>query len=164
MLGLELGINRRFDFLPGFWSGFGVEANYTFMDSRVNVPRQFREGEELITVKDKTSLPDQSKHLGNLIVFYEKGKFMVRLAGNYRGRSINAINQNLGKDYYVWTDSNFTLDASATFALSSKIKFFLELNNLTNEPLKQYIGDKRRITSYEWYGIKGQLGVRIDIF
>ncbi|MGL5275842.1 TonB-dependent receptor [Myroides marinus] len=162
--GLEIGMNRRFDFLPGFWSGFGIEANYTFIDSKVNVPRQYRENGQLLTVTDKTSLPDQSKHLGNIILFYEKGKVMVRLAGNYRGKSINAINQNLGKDYYVWTDSNFTLDASATFTLNKKIKFFVELNNLTNEPLKQYMGDKRRITSYEWYGVKGQVGARIDIF
>lgn len=162
--GFEIGINRRFDFLPGFWSGFGLETNYTFINSNVNAPRQFRENGELITATDKTSLPDQSKHLGNIILFYEKGNFMVRLAGNYRGKSINAINQNLGKDYYVWTDSNFTLDASASYTLNKKIKFFLELNNLTNESLKQYMGDKRRITSNEWYGIKGQLGIRIDIF
>ncbi|MGS4346663.1 TonB-dependent receptor [Myroides odoratus] len=164
VIGIEAGFNKRFDFLPGFWSGFGLEANYTYIDSQVEVPRYQNTKGQIETVYDKTSLPDQSKHLANLILFYEKGKFMVRLAANYRGASINAINQNLGKDFYVWTDENLTLDASATFSVNKKLKFFLELNNLTNEPLKQYMGDKRRITSYEWYGIKGQVGVRFDLF
>ncbi len=164
VVGFEVGINKRFDFLPDFWSGFGIEANYTFIDNIVNVPRQYRENGELVTVVDKSSLPNQSKHLGNIILFYERGKVMVRLAGNYRGKSINVINQSLGKNYYLWTDDNFTVDATATYTLNKKIKFFLELNNITNEPFKQYMGDKRRLTSYEWFGIRGQLGIRVDLF
>lgn len=159
LFGFEAGINKRFDFLKGFWSGFGVEFNYTYISSKVEVPRSV--GTE--KVLDKTALPNQSKNLFNAILFYEKSGVMVRLAGNYRGASIENINQQLGPDFYIWTDKNFTIDASATIGITSKIKAFVELNNLTDEPLRTYMGDKRRMTMTEWYGSRGQIGIRWDI-
>lgn len=164
LVGFEIGINKRFDFLKGFWSGFGTEVNYSFIDSNVKVPRIVGSGADANTFMDKTSLPDQSKHMANFILFYEKGRIMMRLAGNYRGKSIYSINQSLGKDYYVWTAKNFTVDASATVDILKNVKLFLELNNLTNEPMKQYMGDSRRLTTSEWYGVRGQIGFKWDIF
>lgn len=159
LLGFEAGINKRFDFLPGFWNGFGMEVNYTFIDSKVEVPR----GVGAAQVIDKTTLPNQSKHLFNAIVFYEKKGLMIRLAGNYRGASVETINQQLGPDFYIWMASNFTLDASATVSITRKIKAFVELNNLSNSPVQMYMGDKRRITDSEWYGRKGQIGIRWNL-
>jgi TonB-dependent receptor len=159
LFGFEAGINKRFDFLPGVWSGFGVEFNYTYINSKVEVPR----GTGSSQVMDQTSLPNQSKNLFNAILFYERGGVMLRLAGNYRGASVETINQQLGPDYYTWTASNFTLDASATFNISKRLRAFVELNNLTNAPLQMYMGDKQRLTSSEWYGSKGQAGLRWDI-
>lgn len=159
LLGFEAGINKRFNFLKGFWSGFGTEFNYTFIKSEVEVPRTVS---GKITM-DKTSLPNQSKNLFNAILFYERNGVMVRLAGNYRGKSIESINQQLGPDFYTWTAGNFTLDASATVSISNSLKVFMELNNLTNEPLKTYMGEKRRITMVEWYSQRGQAGIRWDI-
>jgi len=159
LAGFEAGINKRFNFLPGFWSGFGIEANYTFIDSKVEVPR----GVGASQVWDKTSLPNQSKHLFNAILFYERKGVMVRLAGNYRGASVETINQQLGPDFYIWMAANFTVDASATVSITPKIKAFVELNNLGNSPVQQYMGDKRRISDSEWYGRKGQVGVRWNL-
>lgn len=162
LAGFEAGINKRFNFLPGFWSGFGVEVNYSYIHSEVNVPRtRAQEGDKLVT--DKSGLPNQSKNLFNTIVFYEHNGVMIRLAGNYRGASVETINQQLGKDFYIWTDKNFTLDASATVNITSNIRAFVELNNLTDEPLRTYMGDKRRTASTEWYGRRGQAGIRWDI-
>ncbi len=160
LFGFEAGINKRFDFLKGFWSGFGVEFNYTFIDSKVDVPRGI--GNNKIT--DKTSLPNQSKHLFNAILFYERNGIMVRLAGNYRGTSVETINQQAGPDFYIHMAANFTIDASATYSINSRLKTFIELNNLSNEPVKMYMGnDSRRLTSSEWYGRRGQVGIRWDI-
>ncbi|MFA6060468.1 MAG: TonB-dependent receptor [Taibaiella sp.] len=159
LIGFEAGINKRFDFLKGFWSGFGVEFNYTFIDSKTEVPR----GIGAAQVMDKASLPNQSKHLFNAILFYERNGVMVRLAGNYRGTSVETINQQLGPDYYIWTGPNFTIDASATVSITPKLKAFAELNNLSNSPIKMYMGDERRTTSAEWYGTRGQVGIRWDI-
>ena len=159
LYGFEAGINKRFDFLPGFWSGFGAEVNYTFINSEVKVPRIVSGS----AITDKTNLPDQSKNMANIIFFYERGGVMVRLAGNYRGESVSSINQQLGPDFYTWTDKNFTIDASATVNISNALKAFVELNNLTDEPLRQYMGDSRRLSMSEWYGARGQIGIRWEI-
>jgi outer membrane receptor protein involved in Fe transport len=134
-----------------------VELNYTYIHSEVEVPRTGT------GMTDKTSLPNQSKNIFNSILFYERNGIMIRLAGNYRGASVETINQVAGKDFYVWTDKNFTIDASATVNITKSIRVFAELNNLTNEPLRLYMGDKRRVTSTEWYGSRGQAGIRWDI-
>jgi TonB-dependent receptor len=161
LIGFEAGINKRFDFLKGFWSGFGVEVNYTFIDSKTEVPR-LGTADMLL---DETGLPNQSKNLFNTILFYERNGVMVRLAGNYRGKSVETINQQLGPDYYIWSDANFTIDASATVSIVEKLKVFVELNNLSNSPVKMFMGDdSRRVTSQEWYGTRGQLGFRYEIF
>lgn len=161
LYGFEAGINKRFDFLPGFWNGFGVEFNYTYIDSKVEVPRMVAGVQQY----DKTSLPNQAKNLFNAILYYENSKVMIRLAGNFRGKSVESINQNLGPDFYIWSDKNFTIDFSASYDISKKVKLFVELNNLSNESLRQYMGDnKKRITSQEWYGGRGQMGVRWQIF
>lgn len=159
LYGFEAGINKRFNFLKGFWSGLGVEFNYTWIESEVKVPRTVGTNK----VMDKTSLPNQSKNLFNAILFYERNGVMVRLAGNYRGKSVETINQQLGPDFYIWTDKNFTLDASATISITKNLRAFVELNNLTNEPLRTYMGDRRRVTMTEWYGLRGQGGIRWDI-
>ncbi len=159
LLGFEAGISKRFDFLKGFWSGFGAEFNYSYIRSEVEVPRTVGGKIEM----DKTSLPNQSKNLFNAILFYERNGVMVRFAGNYRGKSVESINQQLGPDFYTWTADNFTLDASATVNIGKSVRVFVELNNLTNEPLKTYMGDERRVTMQEWYSQRGQAGIRWDI-
>jgi len=158
LFGFEAGINKRFDFLNGFWSGFGVEVNYSYIDSKTEVPRL---GNPQLT--EKTSLPNQSKHLFNTILFYERNGVMIRLAGNYRGNSVETINQQLGLDFYTWSAANFTIDASATVSITKRLKAFVELNNLSDSPVKMYMGDKRRLTSSESYGRRGQAGIRFDI-
>jgi outer membrane receptor protein involved in Fe transport len=114
---------------------------------------------------DKTSLPNQSKNMWNLIVFYEKYGVSLRLAGNFRGKSVETIQQQLGNDFYIWSDNNFTLDLSASWSITPKLKTFVELNNLTNSYIGLYMGNnKDRITSREWYSMRGQAGIKLDIF
>lgn len=158
LFGFEAGINKRFDFLNGFWSGFGVELNYSYIDSETEVPRLGN-----AQLMDKTGLPNQSKHLFNTILFYERNGVMLRLAGNYRGNSVETINQQLGPNFYTWSAANFTIDASATISLTKRLKAFVELNNLSDSPVEMYMGDKRRLTSSESYGRRGQIGIRLDI-
>lgn len=158
--GLEVGLTRRFTFLPGILGGFGVEANYTRIESAVDVPRSV--GSDV--VMDKTPLPNQSKHLFNAILFYERKGLTARLAGNYRGKSVETISQQLGPRLYNWANTNFTVDFSASYTITPRIRAFVEINNLTNEPLQNFLGDERRISNSEWYSQRGQAGVRWDIF
>jgi TonB-dependent receptor len=159
LLGFEMGITKRFTDWNGFWGGFGVDFNSSIIKSKLEVSRYDAKGNVITT--DETTLPNQSKLLFNSSLFYEKYGFMFRIAGNYRGKSVETINQNLGPEYYISAQSNFTVDFSADYSISDKIKVFMEVRNLTNEPFKQYLGNNQdRTTSSEWSSINGQLGIK----
>jgi TonB-dependent receptor len=159
LLGMEAGISKRFSKWKGFWGGFGLDVNASLIRSNLDVPRYNSSGQVVAT--DKTSLPNQSSLLFNTSVFYEKYGVTVRMAGNYRGRSVESINQNLGPDYYLYVDNNFTVDVSAAYSINDHLKVFSEVRNITNEPFRQYMGNNpARITNHEWFSVNGQAGIR----
>jgi outer membrane receptor protein involved in Fe transport len=158
-----MGITKRFTEWDNFFGGLGIDLNFTLTDSKLDVSRYSSAGALVAT--DRTTLPNQSKILFNSAVFYEKYGFMFKIAGNYRGNAIETINQNLGPDYYISAKSNFTVDLSADYSINDKIKVFMEVRNITNEPFKLYLGsNQNRITSSEWSSINGQIGVKFQIF
>ncbi|WP_188219323.1 TonB-dependent receptor [Flavobacterium pokkalii] len=163
LYGAEFGITKRFTEWKNFFGGFGVDVNATLIKSNLEVNRFDTNGN--VVAVDKTTLPNQSGLLFNAAIFYEKYGFMFKIAGNYRGKSVETINQNLGPDYYVSARSNFTVDFSADYSISDKLKVFMNVRNLTNEPFQQYLGsNKNRYTSSEWSAINGQLGLKYQIF
>ena len=160
LAGVELVFNRRFDMLPGFLKGIGVELNYSGIWSQAEVPIYL--GSEVRTLK--TQLPNQSTHLFNSILYYELNGLTVKLAGNYRGKSLEAFNQSLPEDLWTWMDKNFTVDLAASYALSNNVRIFAEVQNLTNEPVRMYLGNRERTKDIEWSSIRGQAGIRWNIF
>lgn len=163
LAGFEVGISRRLSFLPGFWSGLGVDANYTFTDSKMEVPRyeEDQDGNIQRLVTEEV-LPNQSKHLFNTAVFYENNKLMIRLAGNYRGAALALVQGNV--ENYRWYGKNFTMDLSANYRFNNKLSVFAEINNLTNEGLRYYHGDARRLEQLEHYSQRGMIGINYQIF
>ena len=164
LAGFEMGISRRLDFLPGALSGLGIDANYTFTDSEVNVPSYTTEGDGTITkTTTKQPFPSQADHIFNASVFYEKGKLMMRVAANYKGAFIVSFSE-YGSEHNRWYDKNLTMDFSSTYMISNKMSLFAEVNNLTNAPLRYYHGNTNRPEQVEYYSIRGQLGVRVGLF
>lgn len=160
LTGFELAANRRFDMLPGFLRGLGLEANYTFIYSEAEVPVYINGQAQTV----KTPLQNQSKHLFNAILYYELNGLTVKLAGNYRGASLETISSSLPADLWVWTDKNFTVDLAASYAINKQLRIFAEVQNLTNEPVRMYLGDRSRTKDVEWSAIRGQIGIRWSIF
>lgn len=72
--GFEIGTNQPFTFLPSPFDGFGIQANYTYVDSAN-------------TANGRTaSFAGTSKHNVTASAYYEKGGFSGRLAYVYRTR------------------------------------------------------------------------------
>ncbi len=163
LLGFEAGFSRRFGDNAGVLKGFGIEGNYTFTDSEMDVPEYSLDNNNNIVVSTKTEkLPNQSANIFNAGIFYENSKLSVKLAGNYKGKSLAVVQGN--PENYRWYDKNFTLDISASYNLTNKIKIYSEINNITNEALRYYHGDTNRPEQVEYYSIRGMLGVNINIF
>lgn len=164
LFGMEIGLSKRLEFLPGILSGFGIDVNYTFTDSEVDVPvfdiNQVGEIEKSIL---KQPLPNQSKHLYNASIFYEKYGILARVAANYKGKNVVGFSE-FGPEHNRWYDENLTIDFSAAYAFNNKLRLFLELNNLTNEPLRYFHGNVNRPEQVEYYSLRGQLGISYQLF
>ena len=123
--GLEVGGQTFFDFLPAPFDGFGVQANYTYIDS--NTPSAIP--------GYNTTLPNLSKHSFNISGLYEKGGLSMRVAYNYRSDYLGGVyglplvgggNQLLP----IYTQGYGWLDASINYDLTENFTLTLEGSNL----------------------------------
>ena len=161
LLGFEVGISKRFTELDGFFSKFGVEGNYSFVDSKVRIPN-FENGVQIS--ETETTLPQQAKHIFNAILFYESDKFMARIAGNFKGKYLSVIRSSAGPEHYQFFDDNFTVDFTSSYSISKKLRVFLELNNITNEPNVLFHGNRKdRVERESYFGLRGQVGLSFNL-
>ncbi|MDV6332933.1 TonB-dependent receptor [Asticcacaulis sp. 201] len=133
--GMEIAYQQYYDFLPGWLSGFGVQANFTYVDSSQHLytpvtsqyctvastatPAQIAASLNLnlngcdTDARTFGNLPLAylSRYAYNLAIMYDKGPISARLAYNWRSKYLQAVNVNgtQGGDAY---DSN---PASATY-------------------------------------------------
>lgn len=141
IIGLEAAYRQQFEFLPGLLSGFGVEANVTFIDSSLKVPGR----------ADPAAFPEQSKLLYGAQLFYQKGPVEASIAYHHTGRALIALGTGALTDQY--NEDLRRLDAKASFAITENIQIFAEAQNLTDEPTRQYQGMNRDwIIQNERYG------------
>ncbi|HEX8485334.1 TonB-dependent receptor [Sphingomonas sp.] len=166
--GVEAGFRTFFDMLPGVLSGFGVEANYTFIDSK-------NPGDSYIDIngvrRADVPLTGLSKNTFNVTGLYEKGKVSARLAYSWRSRYLMTTNSNGTNGDYVYykaptpgttncsatapvnpfcqfTDISLpiysepygSLDAGFTFRFSKNISASIQGSNLLNEVAKTSMG------------------------
>ena len=140
--GFEFGIQKHFDWLPGFWSGFGASANYTYADS------EQPNGNPLLNI---------SKNTYNLQLYWEGDKFQTRLAYNYRDKflieegtkriegigllglgsattneSDPAFDRSAGNSY---RDERGQLDFSASYDVNDSYTVVASVTNLAEEPI-----------------------------
>jgi hypothetical protein len=82
---------QRFSFLPGFQSGFGVNANYSHTWSQVTFPAGF-DGDRT----DKPNLDRDSPNDYNFNLTYDRSRFSGRLAISHNDANIATYQWNAG--------------------------------------------------------------------
>ncbi|HSD17576.1 MAG TPA: TonB-dependent receptor [Thermomonas sp.] len=138
--GFELNYTQQFDFLPGFWSGFGTQLNYTYVDSKIQyllstgAPAQ------------KEDLTGLSKTSWNATLFYEGDRFSGRVSATNRddyliqvpGTEVGFNSASNGLHGQVGTT---IVDASVRYEINEHFEVSLEANNLTNEAQVSYVAN-----------------------
>ncbi|MEO1451099.1 MAG: TonB-dependent receptor, partial [Bacteroidota bacterium] len=109
------------------------------------------------------TLIGQPKNIFNAAIFYEKYGITARIAANFKGAYIDEYRIEAGPEHYRYYDQNLTVDFSAAYAIKQNIRVFVEINNLTNEPLRYYHGSPERPEQTEYYSIRGQAGIRFSL-
>ncbi|MFV8816146.1 TonB-dependent receptor [Haliea sp. E17] len=151
MQGLELNLIAHADhYLPEIFSGFGVSANVTFLDSEFET----LEGDNL-------RLPGTSDMIYNASLFYENFGLSARLNYQWRDEWISPI-----EDPTEYWGEQERLDLSLVYTLpldweGFAVSVYANANNLTDETDVRYDGNGT-INQAESYGRRYLLGFRVN--
>lgn len=153
--GLELGLNLPFSvFGDGFISNFGVLGNVTYVDSSAD----YAFGGQDYTV----SFAGVSKYSANGTVYYDDGRFSVRVSGAYRSDYNTGTSGN--GNFLEGFNSTFNLDASIRYKLTDRIELLVDGNNLTDEYRYRWTDlDARRNYENNHFGRVIMVGARVEM-
>lgn len=156
--GVELAGLHYFDYLPGLFSNFGIQANYTYLTSEDKNTEVF----DLSGVTQPTSgLEGFSENTFNLIAFYETEEFQARLAYNWRDEFLSArqgVRSN-GIPEHVSAYGQF--DFSTSYDFNENFTVSAEVINLTDEQSLEYADVRERVTLVQYNGRRFQAGVTV---
>jgi iron complex outermembrane recepter protein len=148
--GIEAGIQYAFDFLPAPYNGFGALANVTYAKDKGFKGTNLLTGEIL-------PFPGLSRTSYNLSFYFENQRFSVRTSYNWREEWLITAS---GRGALPEFNEDFgSLDASASYNVTSNITAFIEGINLTDEVRIENNNPFRRIGN-ETYGSRYFVGVR----
>jgi TonB-dependent receptor len=154
--GLEAGYQQFFDFLPGLLSGFGVQANYTYVDSNVETPFTSASNNAPISLP----LEKLSKHSYNLVGLYEKGPVSARVAWNWRSSYLEQTTGSGANGEGQFAKPYASLDASISVNLTDKLAVSADVVNLNNRMNVLYINTPSAPLQYQLNDRRFGLSVR----
>ncbi len=148
--GFEVALQNQLTFLPRPFDGLGIYANYTFADSSASFPQH----------SGDSTLPGQSRHVGNVAVSYERGGFMGRLATTFHGSYVDVVGATNDLDRFYDTASQ--IDMSLSQRIRKGIRVYVEGVNLNDALLRYYQGVPDRPLQEEHYHWWMEFGVKFD--
>ncbi len=148
--GIEFSYSQFYDFLPGAWSGLGLQFNYTYIDQNgLEEPgntasadiRFTPDGTQIVdnrnTFRAFTGLPLQgySDENMNIVGMYEYADISFRLAYTWRSGYLLTIRES---EEFVpaYAKSMGHMDASLYYTINDNWKIGLEASNLLNTDTK----------------------------
>jgi hypothetical protein len=176
--GVELDWQTHFSYLRKPFSGIVLNANLTLMQSETRYPFYSFETVNVVDGNGKpippykmtigkhdsrlskiTGMPDV---VGNIVLGYEIGGFSGRVSTYYQSATlIHAQQTNITLDAAKASLLRFDLQLSQTIKKVKGLSFYLNINNLTNNPDKVVLShSQNKIISEERYGTSGDIGCR----
>ncbi|SDR16263.1 TonB-dependent receptor [Pseudoxanthomonas sp. CF125] len=142
--GVEVGYTQFFDFLPGWLSGFGLQTNYTYVDSKAPSPTATDTNGQALTVP----LQGLSKNSYNVILSYEQPRFAARVAYNWRSDWLVTTAGNGTGNLPVYNKGFGQLDASVRFNINDVWSVSLDGINLLDTRRESYLGYESRLRDF----------------
>ncbi|MCI6724168.1 MAG: TonB-dependent receptor [Bacteroidales bacterium] len=158
--GVEAAYQRDFGFISPALRCLGFYGNYTYTKSttRNYNPRLGIED------SDDVKMAGSPEHTANASLYYENKGWNIRLSYNFASSFVDMMNTGSRElDRYYDKVNYLDINASYTWGKKTKITIFAEANNLLNQPLRYYQGNKERTMQVEYYGVKVNTGVKINL-
>lgn len=158
LIGAEFAFQRDLGFLSPSLRHWGIYGNYTYTHSEVsNFNFEGRENEFGL------SLPGSPKHSANVSLAYEKKGLLLRASYNYASSFIDEMGEHADLDRYYDAVNYLDLNAAYTWGKRTKMTVYVEATNLLNQPLRYYQGVKNRTMQVEYYGMRWNAGIKINL-
>ncbi|WLT31591.1 TonB-dependent receptor [Geothrix sp. PMB-07] len=158
--GFEVAWKQHLGFLPGAWSGLGIDTNYTHTSSKATFDASTgRTG----TAALQRTAPDTA----NFGITYDWSGFSFRLAATYNSAMIFTYNYQDGADgglngpngdTYLYPHTQ--IDAQASYTFKNGLKVVLSGLNLNNEVFGFYNGSPQWNIQREFYSRTFSVGVK----
>ncbi|RZJ00887.1 MAG: TonB-dependent receptor [Brevundimonas sp.] len=153
--GFEVNWQQPFTFLPGFWSDFGLLANYTYVTSDISYLTSTTPGAPVVDA----TLVGLSKVAWNATLYYENDKFSARVSAAYRDPYLTGVP---GADFNNVQGTNATtnIDAQMSYNITDSVRLSVEGLNLTDEYADLYVDSDNRLNAYTHTGRQFVVGLR----
>ncbi len=155
--GAELGYQQFFDFLPGVFSGLGLQANYTYVDSSVSNPFATPGS----NIPQQVPLEKLSKNSYNVVGLYEKGPVSARVAYNWRSSYLDQTTGSGANGIPQYAKPYASLDASVSFDINDHMAVSFDGVNLNNRMNVLYIGTAAAPLQYQLNDRRYSLSLRM---
>ncbi len=160
VFGVEAAYQRDFGFIAPALRCLGFYGNYTYTHTSTrnyNERLGIQEGDEV-------KMAGSPEHTANASLYFEKKGFNARLSYNFASSFVDQMNTGSRElDRYYDKVNYLDLNASYTWGQQTKFTVFAEANNLLNQPLRYYQGQKDRTMQVEYYGVKVNVGFKINL-
>lgn len=175
VLGAEIQFQSKFLFFNSFLKDFGIYSNYTFTESKAYISKRTQQKDTDVffffnkdnadffnTGETETiALPGQAKHSFNFGLFYDGKKLYAKITSNYHSSFLYEIGNDKGLDVYY--DQGFHLDFNTNYQITKHLNCFVDMFNLTNQPMQSYMGSSEYFKQKEYYSWWGRLGVEVKL-
>lgn len=153
--GFEINYQQPFTFLPGRMKHLGVQANYTYVKSRINY---------LVSPTSATTIADDLLNLSprsyGATLYYDDGRFSARVTGTHRSAFLTRVPGQNNNDV-EGKNKTFNVDLSLSYKWNDKLEFTLEGVNLTNQANDQFVSRARNgVVVYNVTGREYLAGLR----
>jgi iron complex outermembrane recepter protein len=179
--GYEISFQQDFAFLPSFWKNFGVQANYTHLDSELQYIVD--PGNTLVTpttparpqVTASGPFTGASPDSANFTLYYETSKWSARASYAYRSAYVSQYPIAAGTcdpgvcdaplvNDFLGSRATRNIDAKVTWQAFDYLSFSIEGLNLTNQTEDRWAYElEPLVTQYSSTGRQIFAGFRLSL-
>jgi TonB-dependent receptor len=153
--GIEAAYHQQFAFLPGFWSGFGLDGNITLVDSHI---QEYDAATSDTGHAEFGLLPGTSRLTWNAAGFYEAHGVQIRIAAEYVSKELFSLGGSKAADSIQ--DNRLTLDFTSSYDVNKHVQVYFNVKNLTDAPLRFYVFNSSFPIQREFYQQTFEAGIR----
>ncbi len=156
--GVEIAYTQTLQFLPGPFSGLGVNLNFSYTESEIQRPSNVPGEEDLLA-----PMEGLSPRVYSATLFYDYEEvFNARLSARHRAAYLGEqIAIGSGQSAY-FTDETI-VSAQMSYNFTENLQTVISVDNLSDEPNISYFGDTSRTGTIQYFGRTVYFGVNYSL-